>query len=93
MPRQADVEKTCGHGEEPRTQVHLGSVAVGPSRRYSSQVRPEADHDEANHLRAQLAVRGEAPRQESLGGLWQLVAAAQKENAFCQNVDHDLKNN
>ena len=92
MPRQADVEKTWGHGGEPRTQVRLESVAAGPSHRYSPQVRPKVDDDEADHLRARLAVRGVAPRQEPLGGLWQLVAPAQKEDAFCQNVDHDLKN-
>jgi hypothetical protein len=72
--------------------VHLGNVAAGPSRRYSPQVRPEVDDDEADHLRARLAVRGVAPQQEPLGGLWQLVALAQKEDAFCQNVDYDLKN-
>lgn len=56
---------------------------------------PQGDGVEADHLiqcvltqkvtrqRAWQAVLNEAPRQEPSEGLRQLVAAAQKEDAFC----------
>ena len=60
------------------------------------------DEVEADHLircvlvqtvtrrRARQAVQNEAPRQEPSEGLWQLVAAVQKEDPFCKRVVKDL---
>ncbi|EED18971.1 gag/polymerase/env polyprotein, putative [Talaromyces stipitatus ATCC 10500] len=94
---------TCVYNSELGQQVQgraceydMRPGLLGPS------VTPQGDRVEADHLircmltqkvtrqRAQQAVLNEAPRQEPLEGLRQLVAAAQKEDPFCMRVDKDL---
>jgi transposase InsO family protein len=70
---------------------------------WSLNEAPQGDGVEADHLlrlvkvqyltrrRARAAVQSETPTQEPSAGLRELVAAAQKEDAFCQRLVGDLK--
>ena len=99
--RQA-LKETCVYDSESGRQGskwQKGTVSPGP---WGPSVTPQGDGVEADHLircvltqkvtrqRARQAVLNEAPRQEPSEGLRQLVAAAQKEDAFCKQVDKDL---
>ena len=102
-PQEDGVEAFLHRNRIPRIRDGKEQSPQTMDPEWSLKEAPQGDGEEADHLlrlvkvqyltrsRARAAVQSETSMQEPSTGLRELVAAAQKEDAFCRRLVGDLK--